>query len=198
MDLNDTSTVPGAALPVSQLRDQLRLGSGFADDTTQDAALEQYLRAAIAMIEARTGKVVLTRSLALRLRAWRDPRVQPLPVAPVAALTAVELLDRDGAETVVDPARWRFEPDLHRPRLVAAGAVLPVIPPGGAVRIRFDAGFGAAWDDVPADLAQAVLMLAAHYYEYRTETALGAGCMPFGVTALIERYRPVRITGGRA
>ena len=61
------------------------------------------------------------------------------------------------------------------------------------------AGYGPTWAEVPADLAQAMLMLAAHYYEYRSDTALGAGCMPFGVTALIERYRQVRMTlGGQA
>jgi uncharacterized phiE125 gp8 family phage protein len=39
-------------------------------------------------------------------------------------------------------------------------------------------------------------MLAAHFYEYRHETALGSGCMPFGVTSLIERYRPLRLSLG--
>jgi len=43
-----------------------------------------------------------------------------------------------------------------------------------------------------------VLLLAAHYYEHRTETALGEGCMPFGVASLIERYRKVRLLGGGA
>ena len=60
------------------------------------------------------------------------------------------------------------------------------------------AGYGPDWDDVPADLAQAVLMLAAHYYDYRQDMGLGAGCMPFGVTALIERHRPLRLSGGFA
>ena len=55
-----------------------------------------------------------------------------------------------------------------------------------------------AWEDVPADLAQAALMLAAHYHEYRDATALDGGCMPFGVSALIERYRPLRLSGALA
>jgi uncharacterized phiE125 gp8 family phage protein len=75
--------------------------------------------------------------------------------------------------------------------------MLPRIPVAGSVRIGFLAGFGPEWDDLPADLAQAVLMLASHYYEYRHETALGSGCMPFGVTALIERYRTIRLFVGR-
>ena len=42
----------------------------------------------------------------------------------------------------------------------------------------------------------AVLLLAAHYFEYRDETALSDGCMPFGVTSLIQRYRTVRFSLG--
>ena len=40
------------------------------------------------------------------------------------------------------------------------------------------------------------MLLAAHYYEYRDTTALGEGCMPFGVSSLIQRYRVSRITLG--
>ena len=83
------------------------------------------------------------------------------------------------------------------PRLVPLGGSLPSVPTGGAVEIRFDAGFGAGFADLPADLGQAVLLLAAHYYEYRDETALGQGCMPFGVSSLLARFRPMRL-GARA
>lgn len=82
------------------------------------------------------------------------------------------------------------------PRLMPAGGTLPGLPEGGAVEVRFSAGFGA-WGDLPADLAQAVLLLAAHYYEYRDETALAEGCMPFGVTSLIARYRRLRVGLGQ-
>ena len=69
---------------------------------------------------------------------------------------------------------------------------------GGNVVIEFDAGFGATCQDVPSDLQQAVFLLAAHYYEYRQETGLGEGCMPFGVTSLIERYKIMRLGAGGA
>ena len=62
--------------------------------------------------------------------------------------------------------------------------------------ITFSAGFGVVWDAVPADLAQAVLLLAARYHEDRTFEGSQAA-MPFGVSALIERWRSVRVLGGR-
>ncbi|ADO42299.1 phage conserved hypothetical protein, phiE125 gp8 family [Ketogulonicigenium vulgare Y25] len=39
-------------------------------------------------------------------------------------------------------------------------------------------------------------MLAAHYYEYRQDPALDGACMPFGVSALTERYRTLRLSMG--
>ena len=77
-----------------------------------------------------------------------------------------------------------------------AGALLPVVPTGSSLRLRFTAGYAEAWEELPADLGQAVLLLAAHYYEYRNETALSDGCMPFGVTSLVQRYRPLRLAPG--
>ena len=65
-----------------------------------------------------------------------------------------------------------------------------------AVLIEFEAGYGAGWNDLPADISQAVLMLAAHYYEYLNDIGLAEGCMPFGVSCLIERFKTMRIGMG--
>ncbi|SMH55096.1 hypothetical protein [Maritimibacter sp. HL-12] len=197
MMLVEQTSVPGAALPVADFKDHLRLGTGFADDGVQDAVLEAYLRAAIAAIEARTGKALIARAFAWTLTAWRDLGAQALPVAPVSAITALTITDRLGGEEVVDAGRYWLEADMQRPRLVATGLTLPVIPVGGSAVIGFEAGFGPDWGDVPADLAQAVFLLAARYYEDRGAGA-GEATMPAGVEALIARYRPMRLFGGGA
>ncbi len=194
--LIEQTTVPAAALPVSQFKEHLRLGTGFADDGAEDALLEALLRAAMAAVEARTGKVLLERDFTWRLTAWRGGDRQALPVAPVSLIGALTVTDRDGNATVIDPGAYRLEPDTHRPHLVAGGGVLPTIPLGGHAVAGFTAGFGADWSTVPADLAQAVFLLAAHYHEYRHEAAHGERAMPFGVSALVERWRTVRILGG--
>lgn len=196
MMLVEETTVPPSALSVTQFKDHLRLGSGFSDDGLQDGLLESFLRAAMAAIEARTGKILIEREFNWTLTAWRDTGQQALPVAPVSAIAEVVTISRLGEETVASAASYRLEPDMQRPCLVATGGMLPVVPLAGSVRVGFLAGFGPDWSDLPADLAQAVMMLAAHYHEYRHETAFGGGCMPFGVSALIERYRTVRLFGG--
>lgn len=192
MMLVEETTVPGAALPVEEFKAHLRLGTGFSGATVQDAVLESFLRAAIAAIEARTGKVLISRAFSWTVSQWREADMQPLPVAPVSAVSAVEIEDAGGAVSVADAGTYRLVADTHVPKLRATGACLPSIPSGGSAKVVFTAGYGADWGALPADLGQAVMLLAAHYYEYRDETALGQGCMPFGVTSLIERYRVMR------
>lgn len=198
MMLVEETTVPESALPVLQFREHLRLGTGFSNDGLQDGVIEGFLRAALAAIEARTGKILIEREFSWSLTAWRQVDRQALPVAPVSATVDVVMIDRLGVGVTVPSTAWQLVPDMQRPVLVSMGTGLPTIPLNGSVRIRFLAGFGPDWSDLPPDLAQAVMMLAGHYYEYRHDTGLGSGCMPFGVTALIERFRMVRLSGGLA
>lgn len=195
MMLIEQTSVPDTALPVQKLKDHLRLGTGFSDDGMQDALIEGYLRAAMAGIEGRIGKVLIARRFMWVLEEWRDQTGQALPVAPVTAVISVGLVDAVGEMTVVAPSRYLLVPDTHRPRLASVGVLLPVVPVDGKAEVVFDAGFGAAWSAVPADLAQAVLMLAAEFYERRHESGVVAG-LPFAVQALIERWRNVRVLGG--
>lgn len=192
-------TAPAAeALPVATLREHLRLGTGFeiAQDSAEDGALAGFLRAAIATIEARTGKVLLTRRFRMQLDDWRDRLGQTLPLAPVIAVEKIEIDDGMGTVTEVPPDNWRLLPHGQRPMILPAGVILPHVPRRGLVSVTFTAGFGERWDQVPADLGQAVIMLAARYYEDRGMDG-HKGAMPFGVSTLIERWRQVRTLAGR-
>ncbi len=198
MMLIEDTTVPTGALPVALFKEHLRLGSGFSDDGLQDDLLESFLRSALAAIEARTGKALIERTFSWSVTRWRDSGAQALPIAPVSAIVDVVMLDRLDNEVVVDADSYQLRPDMQRPVLAAVGACLPSIGKTDTARVRMLAGFGPEWSDLPADLRQAVLLLAAHYYEYRHEVQYDGGCMPFGVSALIERYRTLRLLGGGA
>lgn len=193
MMLIEETTVPDTALPVAEFKAHLRLGTGFGEDSLQDTVLKGFLRAAIAAIEARTGKVLINREFTWTLTGWRDRAGQVLPVAPVTEILGVTMVNALEVETDLPADQFRLEADGQRPRLRPTGSLLPMVMTGGSVRIGFRAGMSADWGGLPADLGQAVLLLAAHYYEYRNETALSDGCMPFGVSSLIQRYRSVRI-----
>ena len=193
MMLVEETTVPSSQLPVAAFKEHLRLGSGFAEDSLQDNLLESFLQAAVSAVEARTGKALLEREFAWTLYGWQNGVAQGLPVAPISSLNEVVLTDFQGQAATVATSAYLLVNDTHRPCLRGASGALPNVPNNGSVTVRFSAGFGATWADVPADLQQAVFLLAAHYYEFRDETRLSEGCMPFGVTSLLERYRPLRL-----
>lgn len=195
MKLVELAPVPLADLPLAALREHLRLGTGFADDALQDPVLERALRAALAAIEARTGKVLFARDFRWTVTAWRSPALQALPVAPVSAITGLSLVGAAGDVSPLSPSDVVLEEDLHRPLLHPAGACLPVIPVRGKAEVTFTAGFASNWAAMPPDLAQAILILAAHFYETRLEGGVD-GSLPVGVGSLIGRYRTVRVLGG--
>lgn len=196
MVLTDLSTTPVEELPLPQFKDHLRLGTGFAEDSLQDAVLESYLRAAIAAIEVRIGKVLITRTLEWSVTRWSESGEQGLPVAPVSELLSVSVTSSTGSEEL-DLERFALIPDAFRPKVQVQGSA-PRIPSTGAAVITFRAGYGATWDDVPADLRQSVFLLAGNYYEKRFDTSGAAGLMPFGVMSLLEPYRAIRTIGARA
>jgi uncharacterized phiE125 gp8 family phage protein len=196
MTLTELTTLPTAAFPVQAMKDHLRLGTGFSDDGMQDALIESYLRAAMATIEGRIGKIILLRRFKLTLQNWRNLDEQALPVAPVQSLISVTLVAADGALTEVEPARYRLVADMQRPKLVAAGILLPTVPNEGKIELVFDAGFGTDWGAVPSDLAQAVILLAAEFYENRNDQSQRSYGLPATVQMLIERWRTVRVLGG--
>ena len=198
MELVDLTTTPTEALPLAAFKAHLRLGSGFADDSLQDDLLAGYLRAALAAIEARTGKTLFERVLQWRLPRWAETGHQPLPVAPVTAITSVALRSADGVVSEVAAELYGLERDTHRPRLFAKGRCLPAIADDGERVVTMNAGFGPAWGDIPADLQQAVLLLGAHFYEHRDDVSGSLKAMPFGIVSLLEPYRNIRVLGARS
>ncbi|WP_298358484.1 hypothetical protein [uncultured Litoreibacter sp.] len=198
MVLVELTSIDLSDLPMEAFKAHLRLGTGFDDDAIQDEVLESYIRAAMAAIEARIGKMLLHRQVVWELTDWADAASQPLPVAPVSQVSAVATIDRTGSEVAIAPSAYRLERDTHRPKLVGQGGALPSVPTGGTVQVTFDAGYGVAWLDIPPDLREAVFLLAAHYYENRRDCSGATGLMPFGIMALLDAHRNIRILGSRA
>ena len=195
MMLVEQVPVPASVLPLAEFRDHLKLGTGFSDDAVQGGLLEANVRAALAAVESRTGKAVLSREFAWSVSAWRDLSFQTLPITPVQSIERLQIVDLDGIVEIADPASYRLHIDAHRPAIASRTICLPSIPVGGRAEIDFTAGFAAEWSAVPADLAQAVMGIAAYFYENRSAHSLDQTDLPANLLGLLAPYRNVRLFG---
>lgn len=196
MMLTERTGILTQTLPLAEFRAHLRLATGFADDAAADPVLEAYLLSAITAIEARLGKALFVRDFGWRISRWRGRDRQGLPIGPVQSLDAVTLVLADGTNRALDTGI--FVLDRGTQTLCARGVSLPVIPTGAELELVFTAGFGANWAAVPADLRQAVLLLASNYFENRQGRSDGGDAIPFGIMALLEPYRNLRLGGAAA
>lgn len=193
MILTETSPAAVNPVPLDEFAAHLRMAQGFADDSAEDALLELYLRNATTVVEARIGKALIRREFKLQVTAWNRDGLLVLPVGPVAAIGSLSFIR--GAETIALTAdAWSLELGSSRQRLTGSGGgALPAIPDGYLAELVFDAGFGESWNDVPGDLSQAVMLLAAHYFENRYGDAVPGQGLPVAVQALLETQQPVRL-----
>ena len=193
MILTETSPAAVNPVPLDEFAAHLRMAQGFADDSAEDALLELYLRNATTVVEARIDKALIRREFKLQVTAWNRDGILVLPVGPVAAIGSLNFIR--GAETIALTADvWSLELGSSRQRLTGSGGgALPAIPDGHVAELIFDAGFGESWNDVPGDLSQAVMLLAAHYFENRYGEAEPGQGIPVAVQALLETQQPVRL-----
>ena len=193
MILTETSPAAVNPVPLDEFAAHLRLAQGFADDSAEDGLLELYLRNATSVVEARVCKALIRREFKLQVTAWNRDGLLVLPVGPVAAIGSLSFIR--GAETIALTAdSWSLEIATSRQRVTGpGGGALPAIPDGHLAELVFDAGFGESWNDVPGDLSQAVMLLAAHYFENRTGDAEPGQGIPVAVQALLETQQPVRL-----
>lgn len=195
MELVDLTPITAASLPTDAFKSHLQLGTGFSASNIQDEVLEAFLFAAVSAIEGRIGKYLFKRTASWTITRWTREDAQVLPVAPVSAIAAVLIADANGGLIAQDVEAFVLLKDKHRPVVKPKAGLFPTIPSAGTAQITFEAGFGTGWEEIPSDLRQAVFLLAAHYYENRNESGPSTKALPFGVTTLLEPYRPVRTMG---
>lgn len=185
MTLAEISPVASSLLPLPQLKDQLRLPTGIADDGSLDDRLEQSLRAGLAVAEARTGKALFVRQFRWTIESWGKTDRLEMPAAPLVSLDEITLRSAQGNITVLDVADYAVIRDLHNPALLAMAGAFPTLSKGTMVELLFTAGLSATWDTMPADLREAVLIMAVDCFDGNTASTAPAPA----VQALLQRYR---------
>ena len=173
-----TLITPATVLPVTmaEVAAHCRLDAPTVAD---EALVDGYIRAAAAWAfgaEGWTGRVLINEVYDQAFDCWlreaRSRTVSELPLArgKVQSISSVTYVDAAGDDQVLAADQYRL---LHRH---GAGVVVPaynVTWPGlrseeAAITVRYTAGYGAGWNDVPHDLRTGLMQLAAWLWENRT------------------------------
>lgn len=146
----DVVTPPAMpAISLQELQVHARL-----DDTGDDADLLAKIDAATAYVEQQTGRALVARTVRESGSAFPTSGRALLAVAPVISISSVTV---DG--TALASTAYSLAGDT----LVIPGGV----DPASIVVVTYQAGYGSTPASVPADLRQAVLLIAAHWLRSR-------------------------------
>lgn len=186
-------TVAPATYPVTldELKAHLRI-----DHDDEDAQLSSYIAAATARLDGWSG--VMGRCLVSQTWVWRIEEFPgrkwlELPFPGVQSLT-VAYYDPQNVLQTFASSNWQIVPGPVADMLMLEEfASWPsVADRPDAISITMVAGYGAA-ADVPADVRQAVLMMAAGFYEFREDVQSGQlDVLPMGAMDLIQPHRVIR------
>jgi len=158
----------------------------YADD---DNIIVGVLKAARECVENATNRRLITQT-------WRhypaNPRDIILPFGPVQAVTSVTLYDETGSAHLLAPSDYDAdiisEPATLKVRNLQGVSLRWTNP----LAVEFVCGYGDSGTTVPESIRQAIMLLAAHWYENRVavaETALRFEELPMGVKYLLAPYR---------
>lgn len=139
----------------------------------EDALIDEYIQAATDIAETIMQRSIMPQTLSLYLDCWPWDGCVLLRKGPVISVEAITYTDENGDEQDLDTDKYK---------LGKAGAVRRLVPAFGltwptvrqeieAIQIDYRAGYG---DNVPKKVQQAIRVLCATLYDYRSDLQDGA------------------------
>ncbi|KQZ94195.1 hypothetical protein ASD64_04810 [Mesorhizobium sp. Root157] len=174
-------TVAPTVEPVTlaEVKAHLRL-----DHASEDDLLNGLIRAAREEVERATGLALIDQNWRLVLDAWPANGSVAVAIHPVRSIISVTAYGTEGEASLVDPATYQAD-TISRPARVHFNGPPKALRAMNGIEIDFSAGFGEAGTDVPDLLRRAIMLLAAHWYEFRT--SFGPNDQPVGYPTDYER-----------
>lgn len=161
---------------------------------SEDALISGLIRAAREDVERTTGMALIDQSWRLVLDRWPTDNFVMLVRHPVRQVLSVTIFGAEGAASIVNPAAYQLD-TLSRPARIHFDRAPERLRVMNGVEIDFRAGFGEAGTDVPDLLKRAMLLLVAHWYEFRS--SFGPDDQPVsypgGYDRLLSGYRSRRL-----
>ena len=174
---------------LTEARQFLRL-----DQTDEDSLLATLITAARLMIEAASGRCLIEQPWRIVLDRWPAGGEIRLPLSPLLRIEAARVYDVLGAAQAVANASLTPDKAADPPVIRLTGEVPEIGRAHGAIEIDIVVGFGATAAAVPAPLRQAVLRLAARWFEQRGDVASrDAAQLPAEIAALLAPFRRLKL-----
>jgi uncharacterized phiE125 gp8 family phage protein len=161
MTLVLTGVPEAEPVTVSEAKSFLRLGG-----SSEDALIEGLIRAAREDVERSAGLALIDQTWRLALDAVPRSDVVMLMRHPVKEIIAVTAYGTEGEASLVGAGDYQADLMSRPARLFFRRRPEPMRAMNG-LEIDFRAGFGEAGTEVPDLLRRAMLVLVAHWYEFR-------------------------------
>jgi uncharacterized phiE125 gp8 family phage protein len=160
----------------------------------EDGLLGTLITAARLMIEAASGRMLIDQDWRIVLDRWPDSGEIRLPLSPVRSISAARVYDAQGLAQTVSPAALQLDASADPPVIRLVAGVPPIGRTRSAIEIDVVAGYGDSAAAVPALLRQAVLRLAARWFEERGDVVgRDAAALPPEIMALVAPFRRMRL-----
>lgn len=176
-------------LTLPQAKAELRI-----DHASEDDLIGGLIRAAREEVEQATGLALIDQTWRLAADHVPASGLLRLRRGPVKEIVSVTTYGSEGEAALVDAADYQLDP-LSKPARLHFSKRPGKLRAMNGIEIDFVAGFGEAGADVPDLLKRAMLMLVAHWFEFRA--SFGARSQPVSYTEgyrrLIAPYQPRRL-----
>jgi uncharacterized phiE125 gp8 family phage protein len=196
MGLSLVSAPTADPLDLIDAKRHLRIEDDVTDD---DDLVGSLISAAGERAELATHRALIRQTWDLVLDSFPDADFIEIPKPPLVSITSVSYIDTGGVTQTFSSSGYVVTapagPRCARGRLALKfGSVWPVTQAQrGAVTIRFIAGYGGSWADVPSLLRAGMKLDVGTLYENRESALIGLRGtveeLPFGVRAIYFSYR---------
>lgn len=182
---------PPATEPLSlaEVKAHLRV-----DHDREDQLIAQTLKAATQYVEFACDQKMLTQVWRQYVDCFPVTRELALTVKPVQSVAAITAFGRDGTPNALSLDDVEMVRGLLPPVLRFSAAVDPGLAVNG-LEIDLVVGLGDLGVDIPDTLKRAILMLVAHWYEFRGAIPPHDQpvSLPSGFDALMRPFRGARL-----
>lgn len=136
------------------------------ETTHEDELIQDLIKAARQEAERQTSICMIRQDWRLFLDYWPDHGMIEVPIRPLVSVEEIRIFDAQGTAQILGSDAYMVDIYATLPRIYAI-AMPSAQQLLNGIEIDMRCGFGEAGADVPDLLKRAILVLVAHWFEFR-------------------------------